>query len=287
MEDTRATLKFLPICEGNRLAAIILDYLYTFSLIFDRVERHEPFRVNVLRYGLDYDDYYYSNEAFAKFLHYDEVNMDGELEYDNFEDFRSKLITIAYEAKDATNVQLAEAIDFLCSKKHFISLSYLVEDWVKEGCFNLYCSSSARKHIDQALSRLQEVIHVPPSPLPLFDKIRERKIVLAQNGRAAKSGQPAILTLDEWLSTLEYYKGRCAFNPAHPYEVLEHFYPLSGSINGTGTSVFNCIPACVRCNVSKGDRHPTDILSGPLKDAIPSIQAYLDKRREHWLTQLH
>lgn len=276
---TQPPLKFLPICEGNRLAAIILDYLYRYSLIFDCVEKYAPFRVAIKQYGDEDedDDYYYDPISFKKYLHY-KVNVVGELEYDNLEDFRSDLVPIAYEAKASTDAQLIDAINFLCHKKRFIFLSGYVQD---EG-FSLYCSDYYRKNIDLALSRLQEVMIVPPPPAPLFDRYRQRKIVNAQNSRASKAGLPAVLTVDEWISTLEYYKGRCAFNANHPYEVLEHFHPLSGPTNGAGTSVFNCIPACNRCNITKADTHPTDLPS-PLKEAVPAIQAYLSERKEQWL----
>lgn len=66
--------------------------------------------------------------------------------------------------------------------------------------------------------------------------------------RAKQLGLDATLTLEEWLSTLERFQGRCAYCQRTAATVLEHFIPLSA---GGGTVVENCIPACSSCNAKK------------------------------------
>lgn len=80
----------------------------------------------------------------------------------------------------------------------------------------------------------------------------ERHRVNAQMLRAKKAGVPATLTLAQWLETLENFHYRCAYCHG-PYECLEHYIPI---VEGGGTTFDNCLPACISCNSSKGDKHP-------------------------------
>jgi 5-methylcytosine-specific restriction endonuclease McrA len=116
----------------------------------------------------------------------------------------------------------------------------------------------------------------------MIDLTRERRIVRKQCSRAGRIGQAASLTLEEWIETVTYFCGRCAFYSDHPYEVLEHFMPI---IYGGGTTVFNCIPACRSCNAIKNDRLPDDLRQTRLGSTLSRIQTYLDQRREQWINQ--
>lgn len=71
--------------------------------------------------------------------------------------------------------------------------------------------------------------------------------------RARKAGTEATLTIAEWLGTLENFHYRCAYCQAGPYELIEHYIPIS---KGGGTTALNCVPACFRCNSQKSDNHP-------------------------------
>ena len=84
---------------------------------------------------------------------------------------------------------------------------------------------------------------------------REKLKVQAQNKRAIQHGVDAILTVEQWIQTLNHFQWQCAYC-MKAYEVLEHFIPLP--LQG-GTSVFNCLPACLRCNSRKGDAHPSTL----------------------------
>ena len=70
--------------------------------------------------------------------------------------------------------------------------------------------------------------------------------VQGQNQRAKQAGARHDLTMEEWLETLEYFDHKCAYC-GRDYEVIEHYLPVSVA----GTTVSNCIPACLRCNAMK------------------------------------
>ena len=82
---------------------------------------------------------------------------------------------------------------------------------------------------------------------------RERSRVQNQRLRAENKQLPATLTLEEWLQTLADFNGMCAYCLERPFEHLEHFIPIDA---GGGTTVDNCIPACGKCNWSKGADDP-------------------------------
>ena len=82
---------------------------------------------------------------------------------------------------------------------------------------------------------------------------RERARLQNQLSRAENNHLPATLTLDEWLQTLADFNGLCAYCQERPFEHLEHFIPIDA---GGGTTVDNCIPACGKCNWSKGADDP-------------------------------
>ena len=76
-------------------------------------------------------------------------------------------------------------------------------------------------------------------------------------------GLPATLTFQQWMATLDYFDWTCAYCQEQPYEVMEHFIPISmrdsyhpyATIIG-GTTVKNCLPACYDCNGLKRNNRP-------------------------------
>jgi len=82
---------------------------------------------------------------------------------------------------------------------------------------------------------------------------REKARLQTQLARAAEKRLPATLTLAQWLQTLADFNGLCAYCQQRPFEHLEHFIPIDA---GGGTTVDNCIPACGKCNYSKGASDP-------------------------------
>lgn len=82
---------------------------------------------------------------------------------------------------------------------------------------------------------------------------RERQRVANHNARAVQAGLRADLSLAQWMETLADFNGLCAYCQERPYEHLEHFIPLTA---GGGTTISNVVPACGRCNWSKGSDDP-------------------------------
>jgi len=70
-----------------------------------------------------------------------------------------------------------------------------------------------------------------------------------QNQRAKQAGARHDLTLEQWLETLEYFDHKCAYCGGE-YEVIEHYLPVSK----VGTTVSNCVPACLHCNNMKDNK---------------------------------
>jgi hypothetical protein len=79
------------------------------------------------------------------------------------------------------------------------------------------------------------------------------QILRGQNQRAKQAGAKHDLTMDQWLETLEYFHHKCAYCGGE-YEVIEHYLPISWA----GTTVSNCVPACLHCNTMK-DRKGHDL----------------------------
>ncbi|WP_126550620.1 HNH endonuclease [Dictyobacter kobayashii] len=67
--------------------------------------------------------------------------------------------------------------------------------------------------------------------------------------RARSFGMPATLSCEEWEQTIADFNGLCAYCLNHPFQVLEHFVPVSVA----GTTATNCIPACFQCNYKKSN----------------------------------
>jgi hypothetical protein len=74
-----------------------------------------------------------------------------------------------------------------------------------------------------------------------------------QNQRAKQAGARHDLTLEQWLETLEYFDHKCAYCGGD-YEVIEHYLPIYKA----GTTMSNCVPACLHCNIMK-DRQGHDL----------------------------
>ena len=96
---------------------------------------------------------------------------------------------------------------------------------------------------------------------------RERLRVQMHNTRAAQAGLPADLTLEQWLETIMDFNGMCAYCQERPFEHLEHFIPIDA---GGGTTLGNCVPACGRCNWSKGSSDPD----------LPQLEFFVNNPRE-------
>lgn len=107
--------------------------------------------------------------------------------------------------------------------------------------------------------------------------------VKRQLARAREKQLTATLTLREWRSTVEYFKGKCAYCLTAPMEVLDHFIPIK---LGGGTTADNCIPSCSGCSLDKSAYNPKDYgelsyMSNPnigIK-TIERIHSYLNSKK--------
>lgn len=97
----------------------------------------------------------------------------------------------------------------------------------------------------------------------------EQDVITRHLYRAKKIKCPATLTLRQWLTTLHYFRFRCAYCLIRPYGILEHFISLT---SGGGTTASNCVPACQSCNVRKA-QHSLETSS------LERVQQYLQTRR--------
>lgn len=76
------------------------------------------------------------------------------------------------------------------------------------------------------------------------------------NANAAKRGNIADLSIEEWLALLAAYKYRCAYCRGTGALSLDHVVPLS---RGGATTLRNVVPACRTCNSRKGARRWVDV----------------------------
>lgn len=58
-------------------------------------------------------------------------------------------------------------------------------------------------------------------------------------------------TTEEWQWTLDQFGGLCAYCRERPGSTIDHVVPLA---RGGADAIWNLLPACVRCNCSKGPR---------------------------------
>ena len=101
------------------------------------------------------------------------------------------------------------------------------------------------------------------------------ELVRAHCLRARDGGLLATLTVEQWLCTLEFFGGYCAYCQQKPGVVLEHFVPIS---LGGGTTVDNCVPSCYLCNTRKGNKHPDDVELIP-EGVLEEVRSYLAAQR--------
>jgi len=91
--------------------------------------------------------------------------------------------------------------------------------------------------------------------------------------RAMDASTPATLTPKEWIATLAYFGGKCAYCMHRPIQVLEHFLPIA---LGGGTTADNCVPACHRCNIKKRGIHPDKLSPNDFStEILEHIRQYL------------
>lgn len=113
-----------------------------------------------------------------------------------------------------------------------------------------------------------------------FTETRRRELRRVNKNllRAKKAGELATLTAKQWLCILDHFNWQCAYCPKGKFQVLEHITPLS---LGAGTTIFNCVPACISCNIRK-DGNALDKISttriNHIKEQLEAIAKVLGVR---------
>jgi 5-methylcytosine-specific restriction endonuclease McrA len=97
----------------------------------------------------------------------------------------------------------------------------------------------------------------------------QSRVIQVHKQKSKQAGLPATLTLEQWLHTLRYFHGKCAYCQEQTYEELDHFIPTDA---GGGTTARNCVPACKACNNTKSNFNPVD---PPLRFKTNAIDWFL------------
>lgn len=154
-----------------------------------------------------------------------------------------------------------------------------VQDWHRR-----YLREYRKDHREEERNRCRKYRNTP--------KGREMYRRAEQRRRTQKVGLPATLTDNEWLVALAYFDDRCAYCGAS--EALlhqEHIVPLSV---GGGYIAANIVPACKRCNSSKGTKALEDWATDGgaafvLPKAIEIVRTYQgsgEKKEKIWATSM-
>lgn len=106
----------------------------------------------------------------------------------------------------------------------------------------------------------------------------------AHREESYRQGRPCNLLLGEWAETLRHYNWHCAFCKG-PFQSIDHFIPVS---RGGASCVGNVVPACLSCQVAKGNLLPEEV-EFIARDRMDMIARYLERRakQQHYepLTQ--
>ncbi len=121
------------------------------------------------------------------------------------------------------------------------------------------------------------IAQYPPTPFKVCPECDGPSVTIAlsslqtQLQRARKLNLPATLTPRQWLDTLEYFGWRCAYCLRADFACMDHYIPI---VQGGGTTMKNCVPACTSCNSAKGGRPPQGYLIKA--SAFTRVKEYLE-----------
>lgn len=131
-----------------------------------------------------------------------------------------------------------------------------------------YQSAYNAKHADKKSRASLEWQRANPEKARLNSKrtIHKRRALL-------HGSQSPGFTSAQWCQMVEHFGGRCAYCGG-PGTTIDHVVPISA---GGRDEIQNVLPACKRCNASKGSRKlETWLLKKGLSDPRPSAAAFLE-----------
>jgi len=101
--------------------------------------------------------------------------------------------------------------------------------------------------------------------------VRESRRLISHIGRISGNNIDDVISLSQWINTLNYFSWMCAYCQSVSFTDIDHFIPIS--LDGKHVAS-NCVPSCDTCNSKKKDTHPDKIVSIPRSD-IERVRAYL------------
>lgn len=152
----------------------------------------------------------------------------------------------------------------------FLFLIPLVSTFTLMLSYTLILYEDFKNYHPRTKPQIPEVTHCEicdePSLYPVCQRCRgkyadEQKRVQAQLNRARQAGEPATLTLAEWVNICRLYHWQCyKMNCEAKFSDLEHLIPIGqGDAYTGGTTKDNCRPICRAHNAKKSNRHPGDL----------------------------
>jgi hypothetical protein len=293
--EVTAQMRFyFPICDENPYAAFLLDYCYSLRAISlyeykqkqEEVERRlvnmspedrevevEKMLEDALEKWEDRQLNFYNGEDFFNDEDDAEEGADGIFDLLHLipRDVTPPTYSPFYREKpplERIKPHIWEAYHLLKEKGFLVevALKARLDLWAIEGALKACYPELYERHEQEGNK-------------PEQNRKRESTKVQYHVNSAKRLGLPATLTLPEWMETLSDFHGKCAYCGKAPYAVLEHVQPM---IAGGGTTAFNCVPACARCNLLKLDT-PPELLPPGFDAALERIQRYLKERKLRYL----
>lgn len=276
---------YFPICDENPYAAYLLDYCYSLRAVSLYEYQQKLDQEEMRLAGMSPEN----RETEVERMWHDSLNKEEIRQIRVYEG--EAFLNDEDDAKEGANgffdLNLGEK-QTLYSFRRETPLEYLRQHF--EEAYRLLkkkgflVSAGGREQlalwvIDGALEACYPDLYEQPEHESEQKRKRESKKVQHHVNSAKRLGLPATLTLPEWMETLDYFKWKCAYCRKASYEVLEHVQPM---IAGGGTTTFNCVPACARCNLLKLDT-PPEFLPPGFDTELEKIQQYLKEKKLRYL----
>jgi 5-methylcytosine-specific restriction endonuclease McrA len=276
---------YLPICDYEPYAAFLLEQCYIGTILsnhqYEQKQQEKQARLAAMseeereqeseRIIGEMEDAYY-DRAFNEYngeswLNDEDDALEGK---DGYFDLNLPQLVSKFpkESEQESEQKLLDAYQLLAQK-----------GLIRNAIWKVQLDLDA---IDAALRVCYPTIFARGENVAEQKRKQEARKVQDQVHRAKRAGLPATLTVDDWIATLAYFEWKCAYCGTAPYAVLEHVQPI---IDGGGTTLFNCVPACADCNLLKGETRPEDLPS-TFGAALEKIQCYLDGKKQRYLQQL-